>query len=51
MPAFFMVAFAAIAAVINGRIIAASRIDKEFVWLKGCGPEYLDEFPEWPGPT
>ena len=48
---FFMLAFAAVAAVITGRIIAATRIDKEYVWLKGCGREYLDEFPEWPGPT
>ena len=48
---FFILAFAAIAAVVTGRLIAATRIDKEYVWLKGCGREYLAEFSEWPGPT
>ncbi len=30
-------------------MVSVSKIDDEYVWLKGVCPEYLDELPEWEG--
>ena len=46
-----LLAAAAIAGVVTGRVVAPTRIDKEHIWLKGAGPKYLDGFPDWTGPT
>jgi hypothetical protein len=39
---------AALAAIILTRVVYAQKIDKEFVWLKGCGAEFLDSLPPLP---
>ena len=31
----------------KGRLVYATKIDKERVWLNGCGKDFLAEFPEW----
>jgi hypothetical protein len=31
------------------RVVYAQKIDKEFVRLKGCAPEFLDTLPQFPG--
>ncbi len=31
--------------------VTPSKIDKEYVWLKGAHPDYLNELPEWDGPN
>lgn len=36
-------------AAYGGRVVYASRIDKEMLTLKGAGPEFLAQFPEWTG--
>ncbi|MEP6670811.1 MAG: DUF4339 domain-containing protein [Chthoniobacter sp.] len=36
--------------IARGRIIYATKIDKERVWLGGCGKDFLAQFPEWSGP-
>jgi len=36
--------------ILKGRLVYASKIDKERVWLSGCGKDFLAEFPEWMGP-
>lgn len=45
---------AAFFGIINGnfgaRVVYASKIDDQFVWLKGVCPEYLAELPPWPTP-
>lgn len=33
----------------KGRLIYATKIDKEHVWLGGCGKDFLAEWPEWSG--
>jgi hypothetical protein len=45
------VAFVAglILAFVATRVLIAKRIDKEHAWMTGCCPEFLAEFPEWPG--
>jgi len=30
------------------RIVYAQKIDKNYAWLKGCGPEFLDSLPPLP---
>jgi hypothetical protein len=37
-----------LAGVIAARVVYAQRIDKSFVWLKGCGAEFLDSLPPLP---
>jgi len=32
--------------ILKGRTIAATKIDKENVWVSGVGPEFLNELPE-----
>jgi hypothetical protein len=34
----------------KGPVVSAAKIDKEFVWVKGAGREFLAQMPEWPGP-
>lgn len=36
-------------ALVFARTVYATRIDKEYVWLGGVGPEYLAGLPEWMG--
>jgi len=31
----------------RGRLVSAKKIDKEFLFLSGCTPEFLAPFPEW----
>lgn len=33
----------------KGRMVYASRIEKDHVWLNGVCPEFLDNLPEWDG--
>jgi hypothetical protein len=37
--------------VIRTRVVYATRIDKQFIRLKGACPEYLAAFPEWTAPV
>ena len=51
---YLLAGFAAlIAAMIYGivavRIVAPSKIDDRFVWLRGVNKDYLNELPQWPG--
>ncbi len=45
---------AAFFGIINGnfgaRVVYATKIDDQFVWIKGVCPEYLAELPPWPAP-
>jgi hypothetical protein len=34
--------------MIMARIVYARKIDKSYVWLKGCGSEFLDSLPPLP---
>lgn len=36
--------------IVRGRLVFAAKIDKERMWLGGCGKDFLAEFPEWSGP-
>ncbi len=31
------------------RVVAPSKIDEKFVWLRGVNKNYLDQLPQWPG--
>ncbi|HEX5047868.1 MAG TPA: hypothetical protein VFX89_12185 [Gammaproteobacteria bacterium] len=53
-PAFAMLGiilllFALLELVIAARIVYASRIDADYVYLKGCKPIFLDSLPQFPG--
>lgn len=39
----------AIYGTVTLRVVVPTRIDNQFVWLKGINPNYLQEFPEWHG--
>jgi hypothetical protein len=39
----------AIVGSVQARIVAPSRITKEYVWLKGVHPDYLASLPPFPG--
>ena len=39
---------AAVYSAIAASPVSTKRIDEK-IWLSGCGPEYLNELPEWPG--
>jgi hypothetical protein len=39
----------AIYGVVTLRLVAPSKIDNYFVWLKGVDTNYLQQFPEWHG--
>ncbi len=34
---------------VKAPMVAATKITKDNVWLKGVGPEFLADLPEWPG--
>jgi hypothetical protein len=36
--------------IARGRLIFVSKMNKEHMWLGGCGAEFLAGFPEWNGP-
>lgn len=31
--------------------VSPKKIDKQYVWIRGVHPEFLDELPEWTGPA
>lgn len=35
--------------IVKGRLVYPVKMDKERVWIGGCGKKFLDEFPEWTG--
>ena len=35
--------------LVRGRLVFATKIDKEHLWLGGCGEEFLADLPEWFG--
>jgi hypothetical protein len=35
--------------VVRGRLVFATKINKQYMWLGGCSHEFLAEFPEWTG--
>ena len=41
--------FGLIYGIVKGRLIYAAKIDKERVWMGGCGKDFLAQFPEWTG--
>jgi hypothetical protein len=36
-----------IGGAVGSRVLVATRIDKNFIWLSKVSPEYLASFPEW----
>jgi len=40
----------AIVGAIKGPVVSAAKIENEVVWLKGVGPAFLADLPEWTGP-
>jgi hypothetical protein len=44
----FLVA-TAIYGIITLRVVVPTKIDDQFVWLKGVNTDYLQEFPDWRG--
>lgn len=45
----FVFLFGAIYGLIAARMVAPTRIDDTYVWLKGVNKEYLATLPVWPG--
>ncbi|HUI58580.1 MAG TPA: hypothetical protein VLX90_00065 [Steroidobacteraceae bacterium] len=41
--------FAALVGIIATRVVYAKRIDQDYVRLRGCGAQFLDSLPEFPG--
>ncbi len=39
----------AIYGLVGARMVSPTKIDDNFVWLKGVHPDYLAEYPIWPG--
>jgi hypothetical protein len=39
----------AVYGIVTLRVVVPTKIDDHFVWIKGAGPEYLQEFPQWQG--
>jgi hypothetical protein len=37
--------------VLRSPLVAPSKIDDQFVWLRGGGTAFLESLPEWPGPN
>src|SRR5262249_11099977 len=37
-----------IVGVVLSRVVVARRIEKDYVWLKGCGTQFLDSLPPLP---
>jgi hypothetical protein len=44
-----LVLLSILASIILARIVYAQKIDRSYVRLKGCGPEFLDTLPRFPG--
>jgi hypothetical protein len=36
---------------VRAALVSPAKIDREFVWVKGVNRAYLDELPEWGGPS
>lgn len=49
LAGFLALVAAMIYGIVAVRIVAPSRIDDRFVWLKGVNKDYLNELPQWPG--
>lgn len=43
-----LIVAAVIVGFLMGRVVYAQKIDEEYVWLKGCGAEFLDSLPPLP---
>ena len=43
-----LIVAAAIVGILMGRVVYAQKIDEKYVWLKGCGAEFLDSLPPLP---
>jgi hypothetical protein len=43
-----LILVSALVGIIATRILIARKIDENYVWLKGCGPEFLDSLPPLP---
>jgi hypothetical protein len=43
-----LILVSALVGIIASRILTARKIDENYVWLKGCGPEFLDSLPPLP---
>lgn len=41
---------AIILGIVRGRLVYAAKITKEYMWLGGCNPAFLQELPNWSGP-
>ena len=37
------------AVVVSYMIVSPNKMDPQYIWLKGAGPEYLAQFPPMPG--
>jgi len=48
VSAAFLIA-TAVVGIITLRVVAPTKIDDQFVWLKGVNADYLQEFPDWHG--
>ena len=46
---FLLFLVAMIYGIVVVRLVAPSKIDNQFVWLKGVNKDYLDELPQWIG--
>lgn len=49
LASFGLVLAAAIYGTLSIRVVAPTKIDEHFVWIKGVDANYLQEFPEWNG--
>jgi hypothetical protein len=46
-----MILFGVFYGMISARLVVAAKITKEYIWLKGCHPDFLDRFPVFPHTT
>jgi hypothetical protein len=46
---FILILASGVAGAILASIVRPAKITKEYVWLKGVHPDYLNDFPEFPG--
>jgi len=44
-----LISAAAIYGTITLRVVVPTKIDNDFVWLKGVNSDFLQEFPQWHG--
>lgn len=49
LVSFGLVLASAIYGIITLRVVAPTKIDEHYVWIKGVDTSYLQEFPEWHG--